>query len=679
MQSRWGNFLSRWLSVGTALLLGGKLQAAVYQRQVDEISPQTFQHWRWVLLALAPGGDGYAYAREVEIYSEPAPEVNLAPAATVTVSSTSAGHPRHLNDGKERTFWRSGRLQGEEWIQLSFTIPIRVVRLVLVQYSETQWIYRYRLEGSLDGQQWTVVVAERRAYPQPPVGADNPDRLPLWVSKRGHARKLYGIYRHAVRRNWQEGRWFSPLRRDWLATSRQAARRLEPWAVSFALVAQAPVNARRTLGVLENFWRWVERPTQFTRSFPGYGLVPQALAPRQRLRDSALWASQTPLLAWAVWRAYTQTHDRRLLTRSFEPLILHHAWWLRERDVDADWLIEVGAYDGQPKTAQREAFAGKPTLREVQLTSRPREPTGKPWYGTVEPVEQTVFLLVMEQALARMAEVLGKGKTARRLRRLAAQRAWAVRLQMYEEETGFFYDLDRDSNRPLRVKCASGFLPLFAHLCTEEQAQRLVAHLQDPEEFWTPYPLPTVAIDEPAYCSDAPWSGDVRPEVNYLVASGLKHYGYFDLARRLTEATLRLVDENLCSERYDSQTGEPLGVCFHAASAAVLPLLYENEYGLWDDGETLRLDKRYWGREVRVGPLRVQYRRPEQVLVTTDFPRNFTLLLPPTWRVNRVAIDLWARRRLTPVPFQQDETSPNRVRFSAERSGTYWIRQRPRI
>lgn len=69
-------------------------------------------------------------------------------------------------------------------------------------------------------------------------------------------------------------------------------------------------------------------------------------------------------------------------------------------------------------------------------------------------------------------------------------------------------------------------------------AARLVAALTDPRRFWSRWPVPTVALDDPAYDPEAMWRGPVWLNVNYLLIDGLARAGYGDLAR---ERTLELI------------------------------------------------------------------------------------------------------------------------------------------
>ncbi len=121
---------------------------------------------------------------------------------------------------------------------------------------------------------------------------------------------------------------------------------------------------------------------------------------------------------------------------------------------------------------------------------------------------------------------------------------------MWDESTGFYYNVDRDTNTftargglDLRRQEIIGFLPLWAGVASPERAKTLVQKLTDPKKFWRRFGVPTLAADDPGYepqirrCCQ--WNGAVWLEWNYLVFSGLRRYGYDEVARELGE---RMVD-----------------------------------------------------------------------------------------------------------------------------------------
>ena len=76
--------------------------------------------------------------------------------------------------------------------------------------------------------------------------------------------------------------------------------------------------------------------------------------------------------------------------------------------------------------------------------------------------------------------------------------------------------------------------------CGESRASEDASpKLTDPAKFWRRFGIPTLAADDPGYepqirrCCQ--WNGAVWLEWNYLVFSGLRRYGYDEIARELGE------------------------------------------------------------------------------------------------------------------------------------------------
>jgi glycogen debranching enzyme len=90
-----------------------------------------------------------------------------------------------------------------------------------------------------------------------------------------------------------------------------------------------------------------------------------------------------------------------------------------------------------------------------------------------------------------------------------------------------------------------------------EISERLVAHLTDERQFWSRYPVPTVAMDDPKYNPAQMWRGPTWVNVNYLLIEGLQRSGYQDLARELRRRTLDLISSrDDIYEYYDPVSGQ---------------------------------------------------------------------------------------------------------------------------
>ncbi|HNT33791.1 MAG TPA: trehalase family glycosidase, partial [bacterium] len=126
---------------------------------------------------------------------------------------------------------------------------------------------------------------------------------------------------------------------------------------------------------------------------------------------------------------------------------------------------------------------------------------------------------------------------------------------LWDETTGFYYDHAIDGGLA-KLKTHCGFLPLFAQVAPTERAERLLEHLQDESEFWTPLPVPSVSRDDATYSKDM-WRGPTWLNYNYFIIEGLHNYGFAEAANALTERTLNEVvrwylKEGVIFEYYDA-------------------------------------------------------------------------------------------------------------------------------
>lgn len=69
-------------------------------------------------------------------------------------------------------------------------------------------------------------------------------------------------------------------------------------------------------------------------------------------------------------------------------------------------------------------------------------------------------------------------------------------------------------------------------------------------------------MDEPTFNPKGFWHDDIWPPTNYLITLSLNRYGYYDIARELTDKMLQLVEkyDGQSFKRYDGTKGIPLGV-----------------------------------------------------------------------------------------------------------------------
>lgn len=259
--------------------------------------------------------------------------------------------------------------------------------------------------------------------------------------------------------------------------------------------------------------------------------------PREVWVDQANPQTQAPgILTWLAWRVYEGDGDKETLSRVYPVFARNNRWYREHKD-------PVGA----GLCAWEWADSGWDTS--------PRFDAGLPL-----SVDLNCWLYLDARYLARMARELGRSGEAEEWDALAERTARLINGYFWDEEDGLYYDVVVKAGEFQKVKTPVSAWPLFVGVATREQAERVAAHFADPEEFWTAWPLPCVAADEPVFEPRNYWRGPTWINLNWVAIVGLRRYGFDALADELTERTLRLIERHPTPyEYYDPLTGEGLG------------------------------------------------------------------------------------------------------------------------
>ena len=406
------------------------------------------------------------------------------------------------------------------------------------------------------------------------------------------------------------------------------------WDTMFILNAWAPLDDDELMrDVFHNYWNVIDNNPEAPKRSYRYGMVPCTTKPQLPSQDDGF--SQIPILGWGCQKVFQQTNDPELLELCVPYLDAFLHWYSTERDTDNDGLIEYGAYKKCSiadivQTARFETFDFQATLDNLKLTKHPRRDSGGPWYGNIEGVDQTCFLLMSERAMVELARKTGRLEMAEKYERNIAKRVSAMRKKMWDPKTKFFYSLDRDSDKKIPVRTLQGFLTLTCGAASLEQAAHLVKQLKDPKQWWPQYPVTTTAMDEPTFNPKGFWRGDIWPPTNYLISLGLNRYGYYDIARELTDKMLQLVEKHdgRSFERYDGTKGIPLGVRDYCWGVTIWSMVVHNVYGIQEDYRTIVVPPHAKGRRLKLGKLSLSYPSDKSLNVRTAFKRVFRVTFP---------------------------------------------------
>ena len=289
-------------------------------------------------------------------------------------------------------------------------------------------------------------------------------------------------------------------------------------------------------------------------------------------REEPLWPpiSQPPLLSMNVWmiyqaKRYYEDEERALafLKETYPKLKKFHEFWYKQRDRDKDGMCEYrsrahnGIYysfesgvDDSPLWDEAGAEAVEDLALNVFLTLDKR------------------YLALIEKVLKEKVRNVGQGFSfaQNEFDKEANENEQTIIGEFYDRGLGLFFSRYRDSHELIKIKTFESLLPILLDSLDEKVKDELVMHLKNASEFWTPYPIPTVAKDDPTFGTrwgSVCWRKPVWMSVNWLIARGLMKHGYYREAKELIDKSIELVINSATAthsrerfaENYDPETG----------------------------------------------------------------------------------------------------------------------------
>jgi glycogen debranching enzyme len=167
------------------------------------------------------------------------------------------------------------------------------------------------------------------------------------------------------------------------------------------------------------------------------------------------------------------------------------------------------------------------------------------------------ILIHSEQALARLAEILGEARLSQRLHARADQSVQAMD-SLWSDDLGQYVGLNRRTGQPVRSASVGGLLPVLVLPAGHVHVQHLCDRLND----WlrqAPYGVCSMDPADPRFDGHRYWRGPSWLIVNFLLMTGLRQCGQALLAQRLQQVSLQCIETGGCSEYYHPMTGQALG------------------------------------------------------------------------------------------------------------------------
>ena len=136
----------------------------------------------------------------------------------------------------------------------------------------------------------------------------------------------------------------------------------------------------------------------------------------------------------------------------------------------------------------------------------PADPKDKSTYTPLKRVDRSIYHLLNLRGLSYLCGICSDAQGEKTYGEMAQQLQQDIQQKMWDEKTGFFYDLHYQTDEKAMVKNIVGIYPYWAEVTGEDQLKGL-GYLFDPQHFDTGAAFASVSKECPAYRAAGGWMG----------------------------------------------------------------------------------------------------------------------------------------------------------------------------
>lgn len=296
------------------------------------------------------------------------------------------------------------------------------------------------------------------------------------------------------------------------------------------------------------------------------------------LRPQTSALTQPPAFAIAIETIFKKDKKLDFLREVLPKIARSHRWLLENRDPDNDHLLSIISpnesgmdelpvfqvalgYSGDDSTTLHYVYR-KPDLLNKRYNYDSKTILEKDYFNVEEVLFNCVFVEA-NRSLSRMFEKIGEKIEAEYFTGLAKKCEASILKKFWDQKDKIFYPLYSKNEKKAKVKTIASLMPLFLDGIKGVQLRAVLKHLLNPQEFWTSYPVPTVAADEPYFTpEEIPfykgkliWRGPTWVNTNWFLVKGLRKHGYDEIADQIVGKMQKMIEKYGFREYYNPVTG----------------------------------------------------------------------------------------------------------------------------
>jgi len=336
--------------------------------------------------------------------------------------------------------------------------------------------------------------------------------------------------------------------------------------------------------------------TETDTYFPGPDFHRSDLHPQSSEKYKSTGMTQPPVTGFVLEDLYRISKDRDATLKFIESVIdkvyKNHEYFYNQRDPQDEGLVYIyhnweSGTDNSPiwddiwdtMNPPEYTFERRDTTH-VDAAQRPSKREYDHYLHIIEIAKQNNYddqkiaelspflvqdplfnavLLKSNQSLIDLYRIIGNKNNNDKIHQL---QKWqdkgtkAFNNKLYNEELGVYVHYDLRNEKLLKHISSSSFAPLFANLPSEARAKKMVDIMM--EKFGNPDQYLCASFDPTSdrFNPKKYWRGPVWVNLNWMLYYGLKQYGFYDIAKRMKQDTIEIIENNGFYEYFDSRKEE---------------------------------------------------------------------------------------------------------------------------
>ncbi len=190
------------------------------------------------------------------------------------------------------------------------------------------------------------------------------------------------------------------------------------------------------------------------------------------------------IISWCEYEYYLYSGDKSRLKNVYYPLLAYHLWMKKNRTWRNGTYFLSGLGCGMDNSPRQENDCN------------PRYENGHMIW-----IDACFQALIDCDVLLKIAAIIGVNDGTVELNEEKETLGNFINENLWDEKTGFYYDMYRD-NRLSGIKTVASFWSLLSDVVPQERIRLLVGHLENENEFKRPHRVPSLSYDNPFYQSE---------------------------------------------------------------------------------------------------------------------------------------------------------------------------------